>query len=308
MNEVIHLKYLAASDTDLSWGSAVNAVGCQQIEAGEAYPPYEEPTRYLFSAENGRTLHEYQLVYIESGKGSFRSETPGRKKAVQVEAGDMLVLFPGEWHNYSPDKKTGWKEYWIGFQGEFFASRVKEGFFSKEDPVLHIGQNEEIVELYTKAMAVAREQRTGFQQKLSGLLEGIISEAYFQNRNNSFKVASIPEKIARAKQIISEEYSTIDSQSIASELCMSYSNFRKIFKQYTGFSPAQYIQDIRMNKVKEILTNTDLLVKTISEMQGFDNYEYFLTAFKANTGITPSEYRELTKGENAVMADYTELD
>lgn len=47
-----------------------------------------------------------------------------------------------------------------------------------------------------------------------------------------------------------------------------------------------------MEKVKELLVNTDNKVVDISLMVGYDNPRYFSKVFKQFTGMTPSEYRE----------------
>ena len=78
---------------------------------------------------------------------------------------------------------------------------------------------------------------------------------------------------------------------------MGYSNFRRIFKEYTGFSPAKYIQEVRMNRVKEALTNSSLPVKQIAFEAGYENEDYFFTAFRRITGMTPLAYREKTQGK-----------
>jgi len=298
MSEAIHHKYLAVNPTDLKWGAAVNSVGCQEIGPDSPYPPTGHPSRYIFTTDKGRILNEFQLLYITRGRGTFSSESLGRGKSVTIKEGDMFLLFPGEWHTYGPDPRTGWKEYWIGFDGSNIRERVANGFFTKNSPILNVGLQNDIVELYQKAISAAGEQKSGFQQLLAGIVDILLGDAYFYDKNHTFKIPGISEKINMAKTIISEKYSTITPQEIAKELYMSYSNFRKVFKQYTGFSPAQYIQDIRMNRVKEILTNTDLTIKGIAYKEGFDNYEYFLTAFKANAGVSPSQYRALTQGEN----------
>ena len=122
-------KYLIINNEDYAWGLAINSVGHQSIAENEVYPPQIHPTRYLFNTQTGRTLDEYQLLYITSGKGMFYSESGGRH---QVREGDMFLLFPGEWHTYRPEQTTGWNEYWIGFNGRIMEDWVKEGFFSKE--------------------------------------------------------------------------------------------------------------------------------------------------------------------------------
>ena len=100
----------------------------------------------------------------------------------------------------------------------------------------------------------------------------------------------------RAKIIIGERFRAISPEDVAHDLCMGYSNFRRIFKEYTGLSPAKYIQQVRMGKVKEALTNSNRPVKEIAFEMGNENEDYFFTAFRRLTGMTPQEYRAFTQG------------
>ena len=62
----------------------------------------------------------------------------------------MILLFPGEWHSYYPDRETGWDEYWVGFRGIHIDKRVEKKFFTKEEPLHRIGLSATIVGLYTE--------------------------------------------------------------------------------------------------------------------------------------------------------------
>ena len=293
MNDALHLKYLVAAPADLLWGTAINSVGFQEVGPGEPYPPSNHPSRYLFSEERGRVLEEYQLLYITKGQGSFRSQS--LPHPVRVKAGTLFLLFPGEWHSYKPDPQTGWKEYWIGFKGSQMDSWVNNGFFSPRNPVWHVGLKSDIVALYNDAIETASKQESGFQQRLGGLVSHLMSLARFYNRNEAF--SEVADQINRAKILISDQFRTITPESLANQLYMGYSNFRRIFKEYTGFAPAKYIQEVRMNRVKEALTNTTLTVKQIAFDMGYENEDYFFTAFRRLTGMTPAQYREMTQGK-----------
>ena len=292
----IHLKYLAVNPNDMLWGVAVNTIGFQEIAPGMPYPPSDHPSRYIFSEEKGRILAEYQLIYITKGSGKFTSATLG--KWVNVSRGSMLLLFPGEWHSYRPDKKTGWDEFWIGFNGPVVDSHVGNGFFSKEHPVHHLGIHNEIVDLYRSAIDTASKQESGFQPLLGSIVIHLLGLTYFYTRKEAFRSSEVSDMVNRAKILIAEQYRTVKPEEVADALCMGYSNFRKIFREYTGFAPAKYIQEVRFNKAKELLTNSSLSVKEIAIQMGFDNYEYFFTAFKRMVGMTPVEYRALTQGKN----------
>lgn len=291
----IHLKYLVVNPNDMLWGIAVHTVGFQEISTGMPYPPSNHPSRYIFSEEKGRILGEYQLIYITQGSGKFTSVSLG--KWINVSRGSMFILFPGEWHSYRPDKDTGWKEFWIGFSGPVIDSRVKNGFFSREKPVCNVGIHNEIVDLYHSAINTATKQESGFQPLLGSIVVHLLGLAYFYERNEAFRSTEVSDIINRAKILISERYKDIKPEEVADSLCMGYSNFRRVFREYTGFSPAKYIQEVRFNKAKEALTNSSMSVKEIAFQMGFDNYEYFFTAFKRMSGMTPAEYRAITRGK-----------
>ena len=155
----VEFKYLIVSDTDRKFGLYVNTVGVQAIRPNSPYPVKDHPSGYLFNAQKGRILREYQLLYITKGKGTFASDdTPERN----IEKGSLIVLFPGQWHTYSPDAQTGWNEYYIGFEGSFIDQFVRNGFLSKEEQVLEIGLNEELVTLFSQALDVAEADKKCF--------------------------------------------------------------------------------------------------------------------------------------------------
>lgn len=295
MKKIVHLKYLLASDQDALWGLVVNSVGFQKIEPGEEYPPKHHPTRYLFSAKKGRILQEYQLLYISGGKGKFMSSS---QKKTDVKTGNMFLLYPGEWHNYAPDKNTGWSEHWIGFTGVNIDNRILHGFFNKKKPIFNIGLNKEIIDLYQRAIEIAESQKVGFQQMLAGIVNYLLGIAYSQDKLSSFEDLNVTNQIERAKIIMYENYNTsLSPESIADTVCMSYSWFRRVFKQYTGLTPYQYILELRLRKGKELLVNSNLSSQEISFEIGFENPDYFCTAFKKKVGSTPIEFRKMAKGE-----------
>lgn len=297
MNGSEHVKYLAINSNDLLWGLAVNSTGWQDISPGEDYPPHNHPNRYLFSYEKGRKLDEYQLIYITRGGGEFSSEALGRDRKVRISAGDMLLLFPGEWHTYKPFRDTGWKEYWIGFQGDFAESLYANGFLKKDKPVFHVGIHNEMAELYEQAVSISIRQLSGFQQALHGIASNLISLAYYYDRNFQFKGNDLDNTMNKAKILIDQRYASVSPEEVASGISMGYSNFRKVFKSYTGFSPGQYIQEVRLSKSKEMLTNTSLTIKEIAFNLGYEN-DYFFTVFRRRFGMTPLQYRDMTQGRD----------
>ncbi|WP_102050139.1 response regulator [Pygmaiobacter massiliensis] len=72
----------------------------------------------------------------------------------------------------------------------------------------------------------------------------------------------------------------------------------KLFKTYKGVSPAQYIQNIRIESAKRLLReNPSILSKDIAEALGYSNALYFSKTFYKNVGMYPSDYRAHCKQE-----------
>ncbi|WP_418698703.1 AraC family transcriptional regulator [Bacteroides sp.] len=305
METDINVKYLIANKQDKLWGITVTTVGYQQIVPHAIYPPKNHPVRYLFSSHKGRTLGEYILLFIANGRGAFSS---GKQKKIQLATGSMLLLFPGEWHNYEPDPSVGWDEYWIGFRGDTMDALVQNAFFSKQKKVFNVGPSLEMIQLFRMAISVAVEQKAGFQQILGGITNLLLGMTHSLDKSRYFDQSQPMRLINKAKFIMSENfYTNIAMEEIAGRICMSYSSFRRNFKQYTGLSPHQYLQEIRIQKSKELLAATDLTCQEIAYKTGYESPVHFSIIFKKKTGLTPVKYREYCHGSGAYTFDCLEI-
>ena len=282
-------KYLVANETDALWGLTITTAGYHRLTHPEAYPLREHPSRYYFDPQKGRVLNEYQLIYITRGGGTFKSKRSG---TVAVREGDLFILFPGEWHSYKPVTETGWDEYWVGFKGGVMDNLVKNGFFSPNTPCFYIGISEELVHLYNRIIEAAGSEHASFQPFMAGMVSHMLSLIHTSHRNRQFADKEIITRINKAKVIMQEEALTdITPEDIARRLSLSYSWFRRAFKEYTGFSPAKYMNELKLQRAKALLVTTNKSVKEISISLSFDNVEYFSTFFKKMTGRTPVEFR-----------------
>jgi AraC-like DNA-binding protein len=86
-------------------------------------------------------------------------------------------------------------------------------------------------------------------------------------------------------------YKVISAEEISKSLNISYSGFRRAFKEFVGTSPSRYMMELKLNEAKLLLSTSAQSVKTISYNLNFENPEYFSVFFKKRTGITPLEYR-----------------
>ena len=284
------IKYIARNRKDGEWGLTVCSVGHQRIAPGETYPPRKHNQEYMFDPDQGRILPEYQLLYIVEGKGILRTGTAG---CMEVKGGDMFIIFPGEWHSYRPDESTGWNEYWIGFEGVNMDNRVDAGFFTPASPLMHIGYNEFAVNLYNEAIRTATRQEPYFQQLLAGIVNHLLGLMFMTgSRNRRGQDENITRLINLAKNAMQDAIEDdIRMPDIAKRLNISYTKFRRLFKEYTGQSPARYFINMKIHRAKEMLRGTSASIKEISIILHFETPEYFATLFKSRTGMSPSAFR-----------------
>jgi AraC-like DNA-binding protein len=298
----IEFKYLLESEQDIRWGLTITTAGFESVAAGKDYPSKNHPCRYLFSTENGRILNEYQIIYVTKGQGHFESQSC---KKTMIGAGDLFMLFPDEWHNYSCDKNDGWDVYCIGFRGANIDNRCLYGFFCPQNPVFHVGINETMVRHFREAIKTTYEQPAGFQQILAGCVNYLLGIIYSAEKQ-SYTESYVTKKIHTAQLIMQEHFtSNITPEAIAENLNMSYVSFRKTFKQYTGFAPHQYLMELKIQKIKELLVTTPFSNKEIAFSTGFENADHCCKFFKKRTGMTMWAYRDFAQGKKHTALEDT---
>lgn len=287
-----HFRYLPVLDSQKTWGLYLTDCGYTVVEPGTTYPPQRHPETYQFDWKSGRTLNEYQIVYITRGRGIFESRG---SRLQSVEAGDLFLLFPGVWHRYTPDAKSGWDEQWLGFNGPLAGRFLNKPFFSAKKPVLRIGLDESLRQRFIDLVNdIIRDpagtpfSSTGDLIKILGIvLERIQSVGAKGRMSNVIREAQ--------NHILRQASSSIDFESMAQQLGIGYSSFRHRFKQQTGVSPIQFQSSIRLNRAKDLLVSTDLSVSEIATICGFENIYYFSRHFTEKLGIPPTAYRTKTR-------------
>ncbi len=78
---------------------------------------------------------------------------------------------------------------------------------------------------------------------------------------------------------------------LASELGMSRTVFFNKLKSLTGYSPVEFVREVRFERAAEYIRNSQLTVSEISYQVGIEDPRYFSRCFKQKFGLTPSEYR-----------------
>ncbi len=148
-------------------------------------------------------------------------------------------------------------------------------------------EEDQLVELLTHLMG--EEEQNGFSVSLQSRE---ILETFAQGKNidaNTFTGNTL-----KCIHFIEEHYSDpeLGLDMLATNLFLSVSYLCSIFKNDCGVSIVRFLNQFRMNRAKELLTETNLPVKAIMEKVGYSNFSYFSNAFYKMFHFYPSEIRE----------------
>ena len=100
-------------------------------------------------------------------------------------------------------------------------------------------------------------------------------------------------QIKNALDYISMEYQQeIKIQELAEKCCMSETHFRRLFVEYMGMTPVDYINMVRVQIACEMMRKTNASMEEIAVKAGFATASTFNRNFKRIVGTTPYQWKK----------------
>ncbi|WP_068620313.1 response regulator transcription factor [Paenibacillus tuaregi] len=100
--------------------------------------------------------------------------------------------------------------------------------------------------------------------------------------------------ILRCQNYLQQHYmDNISLESVAAMFHFNPSYFSNLFKQRTGMNFSEYLLELRINKAKLMLEQSNAKIAVISQRSGFRTAAYFNKMFKRETGISPKTFRQM---------------
>lgn len=87
----------------------------------------------------------------------------------------------------------------------------------------------------------------------------------------------------------------INVDTLSNKACMSKATFYRLFKRELGISPNDFILSEKMIRAKQLLSNSNAKVASVSYELGFSDANYFIRTFKKMEGVTPGVYQAKTQ-------------
>ncbi|GMO55684.1 MAG: AraC family transcriptional regulator [Treponemataceae bacterium] len=287
------MHYISHSDEDAKLGMLCTTAGDILVPPRTEYPPnkIEHPPVFRPVAE-GRTLPEFQLVFIGEGEGIFQTDG----NTYDVSSGTLMLILPGVPHFYKPLYESGWHEYWVGFCGRYFDALMEQGFLTKSHVVFDVGSKEYVMGTFNRIFEELSMQRPLYQLKVCSGVFSLIAEVLASSRRRE-QPNFYESVVEKAKYLMeSNIYGTINVSDIAQKIGMSASRLSDIFKTYTSMTPYHYYIQIKIRKAQTMLEEEDISVKETAFRLGFDDQYYFSRLFKSKTGVAPSDWKNYIYG------------
>lgn len=99
-------------------------------------------------------------------------------------------------------------------------------------------------------------------------------------------------RVRAALRLIAERFDEpLPSREVAQAVGVSPARLAQLFRSHTGATIRQTINRRRLTEAKRLLATTDEPITTILHQSGFADVSYFNRVFRADTGLTPREYR-----------------
>lgn len=247
----------------------VYVAGCQTMLASWSVPP--------------RQLKVHDLIHVEDGRGAI---TVGETRYA-ARAGDWFLLPAGLTHSMTHDPKNPLTLRVVHFDASL-APSVDAVPLLFRPPVLDVTRHDE-------ALACLRHLVTA--HKRGGPLDRILADRWLAVllcllAGDVTSSAAADPRIATVLVHLHANYRRrVTLEQLGKLIHASPAHMRDLFKRTIGQSPIAYLQNVRLEKARQLLRATDLPVGEIARETGWEDQTAFGRVFRKRNGLAPAEYR-----------------
>jgi LacI family transcriptional regulator len=174
----------------------------------------------------------------------------------------------------------------------------------EEAAVIGVDNDELLCELSDPPLSsvIPNTHRTGYEAAalLDAMMSGqkvgaqthLIPPLGIATRQSTDVLAIDDRHVARAVRFIRERACTgINVRDVLKAVPVARRSLEARFKKLLGRTPHEEIVRVQLNRVQQLLAQTDLSLEEIAERTGFAHVEYLSVVFKKKIGVPPSHYR-----------------
>ncbi|MNW44964.1 MULTISPECIES: AraC family transcriptional regulator [Paenibacillus] len=237
----------------------------------------------------GPKRRDYHFIhFVKEGKGILEI---GDQK-IEVHENQLFIVPANVVSTYTADPNKPWKYSWIGFMGiqsgnfvqTLLQSDEKKFVMNCQDASFYESRIEDIIELNKNDLA-SFFKINGIMYDIAG---NLLNECPVQTTVNSSTSISF-----QAMRYMDLHYhDDIQISDIAYSVGIHPNYLSLMFKNEVGIPPKKYLSNLKINKAKELLAESDDPINLIASSVGFSDALSFSKFFRKELGISPSQYRK----------------
>ena len=252
-------------------------------------------------------FHEMVLVY--SGRATHITANGDR----DIQNGDFVSIKLGQAHGYKNIHNLVLMNILIKpsfFEEDRFGLRslpAFEALFGQEAddeaPIIHCRLDYGIFSRAKELVENANTELSGRSDGYRAMVVSLIQEfmilllRYYKGKN--VIQPDFAQDVTTLINYVKHHYRSPLSMAVLTNISgMSESHVLRVFKQYLGYSPFQYINRLRLSTAADTLIQTDKSITEVALDLGFNDSNYFTRLFRKYQGLSPREYRKKYLKEN----------
>lgn len=272
--------------------------------------PVEKKVNLIESDHEENNLHRhdyYEIIYVHSGYRTMQIED----QTVVLQEHD-LCIFDTQCAHLDVRLRSGGIAFYCCVKGNnldnYVLSRltdrkIREFFLVKgqllsDVSYLHLHADPASSEVIQKNLAVIfREMETeaaGYERAVQVCILRILNSfsASKETDLHTFSKRLRGDKLFQAvARYINSNIADISLDKLCQEFHYQSDYYSRLIKKNTGMTYSQYVHELKMDKARNLLMNTEMTVNEIMIFLGYDSPSCFYDSFRKKTGMTPQQYR-----------------
>lgn len=244
----------------------------------------------------------YNIGYLISG--DRRTITP--LQTYCYHAGDVSMMPPYLYHRTISESTASYESYLIKFTPQFiqpFIDHMGHHILDElyEQKICHFNQasQEKILKMFAEMEEEYHKEKPYKEFILQGMLFRLLATVWEERiltKTDTANQSPLTKPVIDAICHIETYYaSNLTLEKTARAVNLSPAYLSRLFHAQLGMTFSAYLNNVKMRHVKILLSQTDKSIMEIAFETGFCSGEYLSAQFKTHTGLTPTQFRQISQ-------------
>ena len=272
--------------------------------------PYDMPDTRLITIQKRNLPSDYIMPQMEMASthysigflisGDRRIITP--RQQFDAHAGEVMVMPPMIYHRTFPISDHPYVNYLVKISQQLadqFRLEIDAFVWKDVFDTMHLSfsdEDSETIQRMLNDMENVQNQHAHYRDTLlKGMLYRLV--VFLWEKNTIVEPDHFEQELSKevmdAMYYIEQHYSeAVGLKETAEAIGFSQGHLSRLFASQAGIPFSEYLINVRVRHVKQLLINTDLSVSEIAYRTGFSNADYLSACFHKREGMTPSAFRK----------------